>query len=548
MKRKGTSGRKIGQSGPDPLNELGIQSLTRRRGRPRRPASRADATPRAVIYARVSTKEQTRNLSLETQERACREYCEQNGWEVAEVFVEEGESAKTADRPMLKALLDFCRENRGRVDFLLFYRIDRLARQQEDHAFIRAYVQKLGVTLKSATEPIDESSTGRLLTGILAAFSQFDNDVRADRTRDGMRAKVEKGDWPFTLPVGYRRISRFPDSKAVEADPIAGPLVRRAFELMATGQYTSAEVLRKVSAMGLVTRRGKSVSPQSFRQMLRSTICKGVLSVQKWNAEVKANFEPLVPEELFERVQAILEGRGPTVGNRELDNPEFPLRRFVRCSICGSPFTGSRSTGREKTYAYYRCRRSGCGASIAKRDLEREFLKYLRGLRPKRAYVRLFREVVLDVWNQRKAGAKAERESLEKRIESIREQRQKLLRVVVEKEVDDAVYQREDDRLAQDEMLAEIALRDARVEEIDVEGVLNFAEAVILDARRLWLEGDLRQRQVLQKVLFPSGVTYDPERGFGTTETSLLFRWLAAVSSRKTSKASPTGFEPVSPA
>jgi site-specific DNA recombinase len=54
---------------------------------------------RAVIYCRVSTKDQTKNLSLPTQEKACREYCIREGYEVVAVFVEEGESAKTADGP-----------------------------------------------------------------------------------------------------------------------------------------------------------------------------------------------------------------------------------------------------------------------------------------------------------------------------------------------------------------------------------------------------------------------------------------------------------------
>ena len=48
----------------------------------------------AVIYVRVSTKEQTENLSLPTQLRACEEYCRRHGYEILERFHEEGESAR----------------------------------------------------------------------------------------------------------------------------------------------------------------------------------------------------------------------------------------------------------------------------------------------------------------------------------------------------------------------------------------------------------------------------------------------------------------------
>ena len=71
----------------------------------------------AVIYVRVSTKEQTENLSLPTQLKACEAYCQRQGFHVLARFREEGESAKTADRTELQKLLQFCRTNKGRVQF-----------------------------------------------------------------------------------------------------------------------------------------------------------------------------------------------------------------------------------------------------------------------------------------------------------------------------------------------------------------------------------------------------------------------------------------------
>src|SRR5678815_4323845 len=59
----------------------------------------------AVVYVRVSTKEQTENLSLSTQLQACEQYCSREGFEILERFREEGESAKTADRTELQRLL-----------------------------------------------------------------------------------------------------------------------------------------------------------------------------------------------------------------------------------------------------------------------------------------------------------------------------------------------------------------------------------------------------------------------------------------------------------
>ena len=82
----------------------------------------------AVIYVRVSTKEQTENLSLPTQLRACEEYCGRQGYEVLERFHEEGESAKSTDRSQLQNLLTYCRLNKGRVHFVVVFNLTRFAR------------------------------------------------------------------------------------------------------------------------------------------------------------------------------------------------------------------------------------------------------------------------------------------------------------------------------------------------------------------------------------------------------------------------------------
>ena len=146
----------------------------------------------AVIYIRVSTKEQTENLSLPTQLRACEEYCRREGYEVLERFREEGESAKTADRPQLQGLLKYCRTHKGKVHFVVVFNLTRFAREKYDHFALRSHLKSLGISLRSATEPIDDTSTGKLMEGVLASFAQFDNDVRSDRTRAGMKAALDR--------------------------------------------------------------------------------------------------------------------------------------------------------------------------------------------------------------------------------------------------------------------------------------------------------------------------------------------------------------------
>ena len=87
----------------------------------------------AVIDVRVSTKEQTENLSLPTQLRACEEYCCRQGYEGLEQFHEEGESAKSTDHSQLQNLLTYCRLNKGRVHFVVVFNLTRFARDLPSH-------------------------------------------------------------------------------------------------------------------------------------------------------------------------------------------------------------------------------------------------------------------------------------------------------------------------------------------------------------------------------------------------------------------------------
>lgn len=504
---------------------------------------------RAVIYCRVSSKEQTKNLSLATQEKACRDYCKRQGFAVDKVFVEGGESAKTIARTELQKLIEYCRERKPQITYLVVYDLKRFARDRFGHYAVRALLHRFGVGLRSATEPIDDSSTGKFMEGVLAAVAQFDNDVRAERTKAGMQAAIEHGRWTFGPPLGYRKALDTTGRATIEPDPERAPLVRRAFELMATGLHAKQHARDMVTAEGLRTVRGAPVSAQTFQQMLRNPLYAAVITVPKWGPERwPGSFAPIVSGDLFGRVQAILDGKALSTTPHLRNHPDFPLRRFVRCAACEIPLTGAHSTGRAARYAYYRCRNRSCLAvKVRKADLEAAFLDYLARFAPRPEYLTLFRAIVLDVWPARHAETAEARRRLETRVAELRRREDQLNETFIyRRAIDQATYERQRDRLAEETTLAKVELHDAQLDELDVEGVLAFAEYVLANVARMWAEASLDQKQRLQRVLFPAGVTYGAD-GFGTAETSLVFQWLDEIAARKTSEVSPTGFEPVLP-
>ena len=100
------------------------------------------------------------------------------------------------------------------MQFVVVFNLTRFARDKYDHFALRSLLQSLGISLRSATEPIDDTSTGKLMEGVLAAFAQFDNDCRSDRTRAGMKAAGARA---LGVP-GTARLSERPAGNGQEPD------------------------------------------------------------------------------------------------------------------------------------------------------------------------------------------------------------------------------------------------------------------------------------------------------------------------------------------
>ena len=138
----------------------------------------------------------------------------------------------------------------------------------------------------------------------------------------------------------------------------------------------------------------------------------------------------------------------------------------------------------------------------------------------------LFKAIVLDVWKTRQADAGKLLADLESRLAELRRRESVLEEAFLyEKRIDSASYERQRDKMREDIALARIELEDARIDEIDIEGLLGFAEHVLGNAARLWMEAPPEQKQKLQEVLFPEGLRLKDGR-FGTAVTCLAFKKL----------------------
>ena len=490
---------------------------------------------RAVIYVRVSSLEQVQNLSLGTQESICRDYCARNEIEVDRVFVEEGESAKTADRTEFQKMLEYCRQNKNRLQFVVVYTVNRFARNNEDHFAVSGYLRRLGISLRSATEPIDGSPSGKFMESMLAAVAALDNEMRRQNTLNGMKAALRIGRWTFQAPLGYRDEKDAGGKRVLVPDPERAPLVKNSFEMFGTGNYTKKEVLKAVTDLGLRTLGGNKVPYRSFENMLINSFYAGYVEVDDWSERHPGNHQPLISQELFDRVQAILAGRKPAFTGYQRNHPDFPLRAFARCGVCGHAMTGSWSKGRKRKYGYYSCNRYCRGVVIRKEVLEDAFIGLIQQSQPKPEMVTLFHQIVLDLWKNKQGERVALTSALQRQLTMLGERKQRLLDAYIhDRAIDRETYQQQVDKLEEELANARLAVAEAKYEDFDIEGVVAFAEQILTQPAKLWSDMSLDQRQRLQRVLFPSGIEITADKQIGTAEICGIFKVLDGFQAEST--------------
>ena len=386
-----------------------------------------------VVYCRVSSKEQVEGTSLESQESACREYARSKDIRLLKVFVEQGESAKFADRTKLVELIDFCRENKGTVQVLLVWKVDRFARNVADHYSVKSTLAKYGVRIVSVTEPIDANPEGKLMETILAGFAEFDNGLRTTRTIQGMRRKIQEGIFPFKPPLGYRSHTVAGEKKTLPDLPnqaVFG-LLQKAWKEFATGTHTQAEMGRLMQAWGLSTTRGGPFLPQFLYRFFTNPYYAGILRDPWSGEEHEGKHVAMVTREEFAHVQQVLSRRNRSMPHQK-ERPEFPLRGVVRCDGCQHYFTAAFSRGRTRRYPYYTCHGPSCPKrqkSYPVTDIHNEFDALLDRVAPKPAAILKLSDQIIQAADGRQKEVAAHRQRRRKQTDRLDRELQELMRM-----------------------------------------------------------------------------------------------------------------------
>ncbi|MCD0459530.1 recombinase family protein [Roseiconus lacunae] len=393
---------------------------------------------RYVALARVSSREQEREgFSLDVQVDALRQYAERHNGEIVRLFRIAETASKQDERSAFKELMAFAKKNAHKLDGLLFYKVDRAARNLFDYVELERLESEYGVQFISVAQPTENTPAGRMQRRMLASMASFYTEQQSIDVKEGIERRVESGLFPSRPPYGYRNV-RIDGRSIVEIHPENARKIRRIFELYAYHSHTldtlpAAMIDEGFEFLPSVPKFGRS----KIYDILKDRSYIGEIKFRgQWHP---GTHEPLVDRKLWDRVHSLL-------GQKVYKSHQMTYASdLIECAHCGSPVTGERKTkmtkSGERHYIYYRCTQYHKGdhprIRLTENQLDQQMLSVFDSLRVEDDEFRdLFREQLRQATNSEFALANQEDGVLKKRHTEVGRLQQQLLNLRLLEEID----------------------------------------------------------------------------------------------------------------
>jgi site-specific DNA recombinase len=491
---------------------------------------------RAVGYARISSERQINGESPETQVTAIKAYAEREDVELVKIFYDEAKSGKNTDRAELQNMINYLRKHDD-VGTVILYKMSRASRDMMSYIVgFYAPLQALGVSIRSATEPVDETGMGQFMGEISVLFAQLENHNRRDFTIDNMTSLAHQGYWVHPPLLGYdthkipnevgkMRSTLKPNVKATQ--------VKQVLERFAEGNITKAELTRYAKTIGLRSKSGKVLTETAVHKLIERAVYAGYVQDNFTERQlVKGKHEPIISVETYETNQRLLYGRRKRVGEvRQKLHPDYPLKGTILCPHCGKPmYASAPRTGSGGKSPRYDCSRPTCRGhvrSIKAVSVHDSFEELLERVQPEEPILELFREVAVNRVAHQLGNLQVKKATVNTKLATIADNRL----AVIKKFAADKLTEEEKvelvDSYDEEKKVYTKELRKLEAQQALQEADIDFAVSIMRDTKAQWQIASPFAKQKFQSAMFPKGLVYDADNErFGTAEMSPLYRVL----------------------
>jgi len=312
--------------------------------------------PRYFIYVRKSTnKDEQQIRSIGDQLAEVQELVRKHDLAVVDVIAE-NQSAKTKGRPLFNEMLD--RVEAGHADGIIAWHPDRLARNALDGGRVIDLLDEGKLRdLKFCSFWFENTAQGKLMLNLAFGQSKYHSDSFRDGVKRAQRQKTSQGIWSWKAPVGYLNE---PKLRTIVPDPVTAPIVRKAFELYASGHYTILCLTDVLCDAGLKGQNGGIFSVSRCQHLLKNPFYYGLFRL---HAQLhQGAHAPLITRQLFDKCQEVMKRRSKPQGPRL---KPYVYRGLLHCGECGCVVTMETHKG----HNYLRCTKR------VKRDCSQPYLR-----------------------------------------------------------------------------------------------------------------------------------------------------------------------------
>lgn len=490
---------------------------------------------RALAYIRISSDRQINGESPETQKTYIRQYADQNNIEIVDTFYDEAKSGKNTDRAELQNMLEYASKHKGKIDYVVVYKMNRASRDVDTYIMgFRLKLKALGVSIRSATEPIDDTPLGKFMEIFSILVGEMDNATKTGFTVDNMTALAFQGYWQHPPIVGYsiHKIENDLGKLRPTLKPNhMAPFVKEVLERFSQGDITKAELTRYAAGIGLRSRYGKKLSEDRIHNLIKNPVYAGYVVDNFTKGElVQGKHEAIISVETYELNQTLLYGKRKRLGEVHLKfNPEYPLKGLVICPSCTKPlYASAPKTGAGGSSPRYHCSRTQCKGkykSIKASVMHEDFEDMLQRIKPDQRVIRLYKEVLVTEAANQLGTLNTKISKLRGKLDTIAENRLSAIKkfnadqlTAIEKT--DLINSLDEEKSVIKDQLRKLESQQT-IREADIELALN----VMRDVDKQWNVASPASKARFQSVLFPSGLVYDYENHrFGTSQISPLYR------------------------
>lgn len=320
---------------------------------------------RCAVYTRKSTEkglEQDFN-SLDAQREACEAYItsqKHEGWVcLREHYDDGGFSGGNMDRPALQKLIADI--EKGRVDAVIVYKIDRISRSLLDFARLMELFERHGVAFTSITQQFSTNTAmGRLTLNILLSFAEFERAIASERVRDKIAGAKRRGKYLGGTPAYGYDVDYA--NKRLAVNPSEAETIRWMFKrYLATNSLVG--IARELNAKSITTKtwttkrgtchQGKLWTTQHVYRALNNKTFLGL--VEHDGEEYPGEHEAIIDRKLWDNVQNALSSGVGRQRRQQAHETNALLHKLIRCGHCGKAMTNSYTRKNGKVYRYYVC-------------------------------------------------------------------------------------------------------------------------------------------------------------------------------------------------